>query len=87
MRHAGGASGVTVQFEDYTFSETIRGVPIRVRVTGSALHALWGSDHPRDPAAIMERARDMIEDLAAAKFAGGEISGGVIVIGDSDLDM
>lgn len=87
MRRTGSASGVTVQFEDYTFPETIHGVPIRVRVTGSALHALWGSDYPRDPEAFLDRSRDMIEDIVAEKFAAGEIDGGVIVIGDYDLDM
>lgn len=76
-----------MKFEDYTFPETIHGVPIHVRVTGSALHALWGSDHPRDPEAFLDRSRDMIEDIVAGKFAAGQIEGGEIVIRDCDLDM
>ncbi|MEH3046527.1 DUF1488 family protein [Sphingomonas adhaesiva] len=75
-------------FDDYSYPATIAGRPFTVRVTSTALHALWGEHSgPQDAAGLVAANREMIEDIVAEKYARGGVDHGEIVIADVDLDM
>ncbi len=63
-----------------------RGVPICI--SGSALHALWGTGvGPQTAQALFDDNRALFDEIIADKLLAGDVRGGVVVISDADLDM
>ncbi len=76
-------------FADYDTIVTAGGRAIPVRVTSSALHAIWGAGvGPQTPQAIFGDNRQLFEEIIADKLVVGDIrDDGIVVISDADLDM
>ena len=64
------------------------GKPIPIRITGGALHALWGAGAgPQTAQGIFDEYRPMIDEIVADKILGERVDHGVVVVTDADLDM
>ena len=76
------------EFEDFETSILINGQWVPVRITSSALHALWGSGAgPQDEEGLFQKHRHLFEAVLAEKQASGSFMGARAVISDADLDM
>lgn len=76
------------QFDDFDTTITAGGQPIPVRVSGEALHAIWGYGvGPQTAQAIFDENRPLFEEIIADKLQAGNVRHGVVVITDDDLDM
>ena len=75
-------------FEDFTTMITADGRAIPIRITASALHALWGRGvGPQTADGIFWKYRAVFDELVAEKLESGEIRDGLVVISDADLDL
>jgi hypothetical protein len=72
-----------MQFADYEMSLPTKHGPIRVRVTASALHLMWGEGvGPQTAEGLVAANREMIEELIAMTPPGPD---GVVVISEDTI--
>lgn len=75
-------------FKEYETQVEAGGRIIPARITGAALHGLWGADvGPQTPHELFADNRALFEEVIADKLEAGDVSDGVIVITDADLDF
>jgi hypothetical protein len=76
------------EFEDFETTIMAGGVGIPVRVTADALHGIWGFGvGPQTADAIFGENRPLFDEVIANKLLAGDVSNGVVVISDADLDI
>jgi hypothetical protein len=76
------------QFDDFETTIEAGGRAVVVRITGSALHGIWGAGAgPQTAQAIFDENRPLFEEAMADKLLAGDVRDGVVVISDADLDM
>ena len=72
-----------MQFSDYEMNVETKHGPIRVRVTASALHMMWGAgEGPQTADGLLAANREMIEELIAMTPPGPD---GVVVISEDTI--
>lgn len=77
-----------IAFEDFETNVEAGGKPIPIRITGGALHALWGAGAgPQTAQGIFDEYRPMIDEIVADKILGERVDQGVVVVTGADLDM
>jgi hypothetical protein len=75
-------------FDDFETTIEAGGRAVPIRVTGSALHGIWGAGvGPQTAQAIFDENRPLFEEVIADKLLAGDVESGVVVIRDVDLDM
>lgn len=76
-----------MDFSDHSFIAPGREGPIRVRVTGGALHVFWGADvGPQDADGLIAANREMIDDIIREKIAAGDVVNGEVTIQGVDIE-
>lgn len=69
-----------MEFADEELDVTVAGRHRRLRVTGDALHCLWGADiGPQDGAGLVAANASFLTDLAVLKLAEGAPSAEIII--------
>lgn len=76
------------EFDDFDTTIEAGGRAVPVRVTGNALHAIWGAGvGPQTAQALFDDNRALFDEVIADKLLSGDVENGVVVIRDADLDM
>jgi hypothetical protein len=77
-----------MQFEDFETTIEAGGRPIPVRITGAALHGVWGADSgPQTAQGLFDANRPLFDEVIADKLQAGDVQHGVVVVTDADLDF
>jgi hypothetical protein len=76
-----------MQFADTTITVQTRNAGVPVRITGDALHTLWGEGiGPQDAAGLIAANNELIEEIAGDKLLAGQLDNGVVIITGLDIE-